>query len=123
MAAWLEGWWAKLAPIVEPIRAFFSGAFSAVFDTFGETGGDQQAVAAPAAAAPLRSPLVGEGGSGLVQQTAEARRTSLDGSLLLRFENPPPGLALVTSQSNQPGLNIRSNVGVRSLSQGGAYEA
>ncbi len=123
VAAWLGDWWAKLAPIVEPIRAFFSGAFSAVFDTFGKPGGDQQPVAAPVGATPLSSPLAGEGGSGLVQQTAEARRTYLDGSLLLRFENPPPGLALVTSQSNQPGLNIRSNVGVRSLSQGGTYES
>lgn len=112
VADWLRDWWASLAPIIEPIREFFSGTFSAVFEAFGGSSEQPAPVTAPS--------LATEGGSALVQQTAEARRTSLDGSLLLRFENPPPGLALADSQSNQPGLSIRSNVGVRSLSQGGA---
>lgn len=53
----------------------------------------------------------------LNQQTAANQRTNLDGALLLRFENSPPGLRVESSKTNQPGLQVKSQVGTRSLSK------
>ncbi len=57
----------------------------------------------------------------LVQQTATNNRTQLEGGLTVRFENAPQGLRVDQPQTNQPGLNLTSAVGYRSLSLGGAY--
>lgn len=53
----------------------------------------------------------------LNQQAATNQRTNLDGALLLRFENAPPGLRMESSKTNQPGLQVKSQVGTRSLSK------
>jgi hypothetical protein len=53
----------------------------------------------------------------LNQQTAANQRTNLDGALLLRFENAPAGLRMESSKTNQPGLQVKSQVGTRSLSK------
>lgn len=53
----------------------------------------------------------------LNQQTAANQRTNLDGALLLRFENAPGGLRVESTKTNQPGLQVKSQVGTRSLSK------
>lgn len=53
----------------------------------------------------------------LNQQAAANQRTNLDGALVMRFENAPAGLKMESSQTNQPGLQVKSQVGVRSLSK------
>lgn len=53
----------------------------------------------------------------LNQQTAANQRTNLEGALLLRFENAPAGLRVESSKTNQPGLQVKSQVGTRSLSK------
>ncbi|MDD0972439.1 hypothetical protein [Pseudomonas fontis] len=133
---WFQAWWEQLAPFIESARALLNGDFSAVVKGVIETASnwgkpaEEPEQAAPAAAGepaePLAahtldtaSPLATPASHSLVQQTAEAQRASVEGSVLVRFENAPPGLSVVATQSNHPGLSIRSNVGVRSLSQGG----
>ena len=53
----------------------------------------------------------------LNQQAAANDRTNLEGALVMRFENPPPGLQMESSKTNQPGLQVKAQVGRRSLSQ------
>lgn len=53
----------------------------------------------------------------LNRQAAANDRTNLEGALVMRFENPPPGLQMESSKTNQPGLQVKAHVGRRSLSQ------
>ena len=53
----------------------------------------------------------------LNQQAAANDRTNLEGALVMRFENSPPGLQVESSKTNQPGLQVKAQVGRRSLSQ------
>lgn len=53
----------------------------------------------------------------LNQQAAANDRTNLEGALVMRFENPPPGLQMESSKTNQPGLQVKAQIGRRSLSQ------
>ncbi|MCD5980516.1 phage tail tape measure protein [Pseudomonas quasicaspiana] len=53
----------------------------------------------------------------LNQMAAANQRASLDGALVMRFENAPPGLKMESSQTNQPGLQVKSQLGVRTLSK------
>jgi TP901 family phage tail tape measure protein len=53
----------------------------------------------------------------LNQQAAANQRTNLDGALVMSFVNAPPGLKMESSQTNQPGLQVKAQVGVRSLSK------
>ncbi|MGE8310359.1 MAG: phage tail protein, partial [Pseudomonas protegens] len=59
--------------------------------------------------------------SSLLQQAAANNRTQLEGGLTLRFENAPAGLRAEQATTNQPGLNIASTLGYRSLSLGGSH--
>jgi len=53
----------------------------------------------------------------LNQQAAANQRTNLEGAMVFRFDNPPPGLQMDSSKTNQPGLQVKAQVGRRSLSQ------
>lgn len=63
----------------------------------------------------LRPPGMPAPGS-LVQQASANNRTQLDGALVMRFENAPPGFRADPGTSNQPGLSITPKVGYRLLS-------
>ena len=63
----------------------------------------------------LRPPGLPAPGS-LVQQASTNNRTQLDGALVMRFENAPPGFRVDPATSNQPGLSITPKVGYRLLS-------
>lgn len=54
-------------------------------------------------------------GDSLVQNAMAASQPKLQGELVMRFENPPPGLQVDKPQTNQPGLNIKPNVGTRTV--------
>ncbi|MGN8030878.1 phage tail tape measure protein [Pseudomonas sp. 22189] len=54
-------------------------------------------------------------GDALVQNAMAASQPKLQGELVMRFENPPPGLQVDKPQTNQPGLNIKPNVGTRTV--------
>ena len=63
----------------------------------------------------LRAPGLPAPGS-LLQQTAAANKTQLNGELVMRFQNAPPGLRVDPAKTSQPGLSITPKVGYRSLS-------
>jgi len=63
----------------------------------------------------LRPPGLPAPGS-LLQQSAANNRAQLEGGLVMRFENAPPGFRVDPGTSNQPGLSITPKVGYRSLS-------
>lgn len=62
----------------------------------------------------LRPPSLPAPGA-LLQQGAANNRTQLEGGLVVRFENAPPGLRVDPGTSNQPGLSITPKVGHRTL--------
>lgn len=49
-----------------------------------------------------------------------ASESRLNGELQIRFENAPPGMRAEPMQTNQSGLQVRQNVGYRSMSMAGA---
>lgn len=55
----------------------------------------------------------------LVQQAAQGQRSSLEGSIAVRFENAPPGMRVDEAKTNQPGVSVSQNVGYRSLGRAG----
>lgn len=55
----------------------------------------------------------------LVQQTAAASKTELQGSMVVRFDNAPAGMVVNPAQTNQPGLSVTPSVGYRSLGRPG----
>ena len=63
----------------------------------------------------LRVPVLPAPGS-LLQQTAAANKTQLNGELVMRFQNAPPGMRVDPAKTSQPGLSITPKVGYRSLS-------
>ncbi|WP_313430916.1 phage tail tape measure protein [Pseudomonas sp.] len=54
----------------------------------------------------------------LVQQSAAANKTQLEGSVVVRFDNAPQGMRVEQGESNQPGLQVTPQVGYRSLGRG-----
>jgi TP901 family phage tail tape measure protein len=54
-------------------------------------------------------------GDSLVQNAMAASQPKLQGELVMRFENAPQGLQVDKPQTNQPGLNIKPNVGTRTV--------
>ncbi|MFT0869666.1 phage tail tape measure protein [Pseudomonas sp. CAM1A] len=69
----------------------------------------QSSLAAPAAGA-----LAASRGS-LVQQAAQASKAQLEGQMVVRFDNAPPGMRVEQADTNQPGLQVSPQVGYRSL--------
>jgi hypothetical protein len=67
---------------------------------------------------PPSGELVAQRGS-LVQQTAANNRTSLEGAMVVRFDNAPQGMRVDPMKTNQPGLTVTPQVGYRSLAREG----
>lgn len=117
IVAWFKDLWERVSKFIEPIMKGVDAAKNAA-SSVGESvsgawgsGVDwvKNAVGlgekAPAAAAPAP---VGAG-----------RDTRLDGELVIRYENAPPGMRTGEMRTNQPGLNVRQDVGTRSLAGAG----
>nr|WP_275679175.1 phage tail tape measure protein [Pseudomonas entomophila] len=68
----------------------------------------------PGQPAPAPGALVASRGS-LVQQAAQANRPQLEGQMVVRFDNAPPGMRVDQAETNQPGLQVSPQVGYRSL--------
>lgn len=62
----------------------------------------------------LRPPVMPVPGA-LLQQGGANNRAQLEGGLVMRFENAPPGFRVDPGTSNQPGLSITPKVGYRTL--------
>lgn len=96
IVGWFMGLWERIKPFIEPLMNWF--------------GGDSPEVAVSSAAAPPSASLP----SG----AAAANRTNLQGDMVVRFENAPPGLRVAPAETNQPGLSITPQVGYRTLGAG-----
>lgn len=68
--------------------------------------------------APAPGELVAQRGS-LVQQSAANNRASVEGSMVVRFDNAPPGMRVDPMKTNQPGLSVTPQVGYRTLAREG----
>lgn len=122
--AWFKAFWAKIEPIIQPImkgmqwlggkaQAFVMDRKVASAVAEGEADTSDRRFAVPRAATspvqPRQSPLAA-GGGGQKQQ--------LQGEVVMRFENAPPGLKMEAATSSQPGVQMFTQVGRRSLSTG-----
>lgn len=67
---------------------------------------------------PAPGELVAQRGS-LVQQSAANNRASVEGSMVVRFDNAPPGMRVDPMKTNQPGLSVTPQVGYRTLAREG----
>lgn len=122
--AWFKAFWAKLEPIIQPImkgaqwlsgkaQAFVMDRKVAAAVAEGQADTSDRRLAVPRTATspvqPRQSPLMPGGGS---------TKQQLQGEVVMRFENAPPGLKMEAATSSQPGVQMFTQVGRRSLSTG-----
>lgn len=124
IVAWFSQMWERIRPYIEPIMNAGKWIGGQVGAVLGGGGGAKPSVASepvtaappsviPAAATspvqPRQSPLAAGGG---------AQKQQLQGEMVVRFENAPPGLKMESATTSQPGVQMFSQVGRRSLSGG-----
>lgn len=122
--AWFKAFWVKLEPIIQPImrgaqwlqgkaQAFVTDRRVAAAVAEGEADGSDRRLAVPRTATspvqPRQSPLMPGGGS---------TKQQLQGEMVVRFDNAPPGMRVTSATSSQPGVQMFTEVGRRSLSGG-----
>lgn len=135
ITAFFKGLWEEVKPYLQPVLGWFGMEEGGVGLTAkvagyadeqrqrnagvgGGTGALLRAGAAQGSPAPgqlLRPPGLPAPGA-LLQPGLANNRTQLEGGMVLRFENAPPGFRADPATSNQPGLSITPQVGYRSLS-------
>ena len=96
IVGWFMGLWERVKPFIEPLMSWF--------------GGDSPEVAV--------SSTSDASAASLPSGAAAASRTNLQGDMVVRFENAPPGLRVAPAETNQPGLSITPQVGYRTLGAG-----
>lgn len=113
IVAWFKDLWDRVSGFIEPIMKGVDaakGAAASVGESVSNTwdsgvgwlknavglGDEAPAKPAPALAAP-------------------GRETRLDGEMVIRFENAPAGMRAEPVRTNQPGLNVRQDIGLRSM--------
>lgn len=107
IVAFFKGIWERVRPYIEPI---IEGAKWVGGKVGGMFGGGAPAAAPAAATSPVqqaKSPL---------PAAAAAQKAKVEGQMVVKFENAPPGTKVQSAQTNQPGFNINAPVGTRSLS-------
>ena len=133
ITAWFKNLWEGIKPYIEPLLNFMGlndngpGITAKVTQLAyeqkqrnGEVGSGDGSLLQPRAQAPGPGSLLGRSGGlpapgSLIQQASANARTQLEGGLVMRFENAPPGFRADPGTSNQPGLAITPKVGYRSL--------
>lgn len=58
----------------------------------------------------------------IVQGAAQADKVNMNGEMVVRFENAPPGMQVQSSKTDQPNVEMTAFVGYRSISRRGARE-
>lgn len=109
IVTWFKKMWERLRPIVEPILSAGKWAANKLGGVFGDSP-----AAAPAAPVAATSPI--KPSTSPLSAAAAAQKQSLEGEVVFRFENAPPGMRVQSARTNQPGLDINAPVGTRSLS-------
>jgi hypothetical protein len=138
ITAWFQQLWEKLRPIIEPIMKWFGGgeggegiiqnatnkvnAFTEAqqkrnVGAGGGTGELLLADASQSAAArqAMNNQAFGISNNQLLQQTAATNGQKLNGELNINLNGAPPGTTIEQPKTNQPGLNIKPNVGTRTV--------
>lgn len=108
IVAWFKNMWERIRPIVEPVLkagSWMAGKVrgAAVDAVAGYNAG--QVATSPVQ--PAQSPLAAANA---------AQKQNLQGEMVVKFENAPPGLQVQSARTNQPGFDINAPVGTRSLS-------
>lgn len=124
IVAWFKGMYERIKPYLEPLMQMgeWVGGKLGIVTTGGASGAPGPLVNSGGATMGAPSPLVSPGGQSpgrsLLAQASANAKTQLEGGMVLRFENAPPGFRADPGTSNQPGLSITPRVGYRSLSGG-----
>jgi len=93
--------WALAA--IQPILDVVGNGISQIGGFLGSAGGLFGGDGEPAAVAPPRGAI------------ASNNRQNLNGEMVVRFENTPPGTRVESGKTNQPGVAMEADVGYRSL--------
>jgi len=138
ITAWFQQLWEKLRPIIEPIMKWFGGgeggegiiqnatdkvnAFTEAQQkrNAGAGGGTGEllladATQSAAARQAMNNQAFGISNNQLLQQTAATNGQKLNGELNINLNGAPPGTTIEQPKTNQPGLNIKPNVGTRTV--------
>lgn len=116
IVAWFKDMWDRVRKFIDPI-------LSGIDKVKGVTSGISSAASGAvdtvtdgvSSAWSWAKGLAGVDDAPSVPAPAPARDTRLDGELVVRFDNPPPGMRPEPLRTNQPGLRTRQDVGMRSL--------
>jgi hypothetical protein len=116
IVTYFSGLWDRVKGFVDPILNGGRSVLGAIGDFFtgpapspARAGANilQQPAALPASPVP-------QSGGPLAGALAGGGQTKLNGELLVRFQDAPPGTRVDPGSSNQPGLSINPDVGYRS---------
>ncbi len=107
IVAWFSKMWERIKPYVGWIGEAANWVRGNAVDAVNSYNAGQSPTAATSPIKPATSPL---------SAAAAAQKQSLEGEVVFRFENAPPGMRVQSARTNQPGLDINAPVGTRSLS-------
>lgn len=109
IVAWFSKMWERIKPYVGWIGDAANWVRGNAVDVVNGYNANQ--ASAPSVATspikPATSPLA---------SANAAQKQSLQGELLVKFDNAPPGMRVQSAHTNQPGFDINAPVGTRSLS-------
>ena len=126
IVTWFKNMYERIKPYLEPLMQMgeWVGGKLGIVTTGGGGGSGSSPLVNYNGAAMGPSPLVSSSGQSpgqsLLMQAQANTRTQLEGGLVMRFENAPPGFRVNPGTTNQPGLSITPKVGYRSV--GGARD-
>lgn len=134
ITAFFKGLWEGVKPYLQPMLSWFGMeeggmGLTAKVTSYAEEQRQRNAGVGGGTGALLRANAVSGGPapgqllrpSGLpapgtlLQSSLANNRAQLEGGLVMRFENAPPGFRVDPGTSNQPGLSITPKVGYRTL--------
>ena len=124
IVTWFKDMYERIKPYLEPLMQMgeWVGGKLGIVTTGGGGGSASSPLVNYSGGAMAPSPLVSSGGQSpgrsLLMQASANAKTQLEGGMVMRFENAPPGFRVDPGTSNQPGLSITPKVGYRSLSGG-----
>lgn len=117
---WFSDMWDRVKAFIDPILNGMSAVKNVTSGISDAASGAVDSVKSGVSSAwDWAKGAVGLGDGAAPVAPAPARDTRLDGELVVRFENPPAGMRADPLKTNQPGLRINQNVGVRSLAGAG----
>lgn len=128
LVAWFKDMWAKIEPILKPIiegagkvvevaGRFFSSDEKAPTKAQSEVASNARRTGWVASDRSLAGTQ-----QSIVQGAAQADKMNMNGEMVVRFENAPPGMQVQSSKTDQPNVEMTAFVGYRSISRRGARE-